>query len=79
MAQIVNFRCVLAVRNLEVSTRYYVDTRGFQRDPIHADGWSFLTRDNFLRESFVESAFKASWYSSVRLSYAGRGAFFRDL
>ncbi len=31
MAQIVNSRCVLAVRNLEVSTRYYMDVLGFQR------------------------------------------------
>lgn len=47
MAQIVNSRCVLAVRDLKVSTRYYVDVLGFSKDPIDADGWSFLTRDNF--------------------------------
>jgi len=47
MAQIVNSRCVLAVRDLEVSTRYYMDVLGFQKDPIDADGWSFLTRDRF--------------------------------
>jgi uncharacterized glyoxalase superfamily protein PhnB len=47
MAQIVNSRCVLAVRDLEVSTRYYMDVLGFQKDPIDADGWSFLTRDHF--------------------------------
>ena len=47
MAQIVNSRCVLAVRDLEVSTRYYVDVLGFSKDPINAEGWSFLTRDNF--------------------------------
>jgi catechol-2,3-dioxygenase len=34
MAKIVNSRCVLAVRNLEVSTRYYVDILGFRKDPI---------------------------------------------
>ena len=45
VARIVNSRCVLAVRNLEVSTRYYVDVLGFQTDPIRAHGWSFLTRD----------------------------------
>ena len=47
MAQIVNSRCVLAVRDLEVSTRYYVDILGFRKDPIDAEGWSFLTRDHF--------------------------------
>lgn len=47
MAKIINSRCVLAVRNLEVSTRYYVDVLGFTRDPIDAPGWSFLTRDAF--------------------------------
>lgn len=47
MAKIVNSRCVLAVTNLELSTRYYVDVLGFKPDPIKADGWSFLTRDAF--------------------------------
>lgn len=47
MAQIVNSRCALAVRDLEVSTRYYVDILGFRKDPINAAGWSFLTRDSF--------------------------------
>jgi uncharacterized glyoxalase superfamily protein PhnB len=47
MARIVNSRCVLAVRDLEVSTRYYKEVLGFSQDPIDADGWSFLTRDTF--------------------------------
>ncbi len=47
MAKIINSRCVLAVRNLEISTRYYIDVLGFTRDPIDAPGWSFLTRDAF--------------------------------
>jgi uncharacterized glyoxalase superfamily protein PhnB len=47
MAQIVDSRCVLAVRDLELSTRYYVDVLGFRKDPIDAEGWSFLTRDRF--------------------------------
>ena len=47
MAKIVNSRCVLAVRDLEVSTRYYVDILGFRKDPINSMGWSFLTRDSF--------------------------------
>jgi uncharacterized glyoxalase superfamily protein PhnB len=38
---------VLAVRDLEISTRYYKDVLGFTQDPIDAPGWSFLTRDNF--------------------------------
>jgi uncharacterized glyoxalase superfamily protein PhnB len=47
MAAIINSRSVLAVRDLTVSTRYYVDILGFQRDPIEAEGWSFLSRDAF--------------------------------
>ena len=47
MARIVNSRCVLAVRDLEASTHYYKDVPGFSQDPIDAEGWSFLTRDNF--------------------------------
>jgi predicted enzyme related to lactoylglutathione lyase len=47
VAKIVNSRCVLAVRDLAVSTRYYMDVLGFQKDPIDAEGWSFLTRDSF--------------------------------
>jgi catechol 2,3-dioxygenase-like lactoylglutathione lyase family enzyme len=47
MARIVSSRCVLAVHDLEVSTRYFTDVLGFSRDPIDAAGWSFLTRDNF--------------------------------
>ena len=47
MHRIVDSRCVLAVRNLMVSTRYYTEVLGFRRDPIEAAGWSFLSRDNF--------------------------------
>ena len=47
MAKIVDSRCVLAVRDLEVSTKYYTEVLGFNRDPIDAPGWSFLTRDRF--------------------------------
>jgi uncharacterized glyoxalase superfamily protein PhnB len=47
VAHIVNSRSVLAVRDLEVSTRYYIEVLGFRSDPIHAEGWSFLTRDSF--------------------------------
>jgi predicted enzyme related to lactoylglutathione lyase len=47
MAEIVNSRCVLAVRDLAVSTRYFMDVLGFQRDPVSGPGWSFLSRDVF--------------------------------
>lgn len=47
MAKIVNSRCVLAVGDLKVSTLYYIDVLGFKKDPIDAEGWSFLTRDTF--------------------------------
>src|SRR5215475_3208504 len=47
MARIVGARCVLAVRDLSVSTKYYIDVLGFSHDPIRAEGWSFLTRDSF--------------------------------
>ena len=47
MAKITDSRCVLAVCDLLVSTRYYTEVLGFTRDPIEAEGWSFLTRDNF--------------------------------
>ena len=45
MPQIINSLYVLAVRDLHVSTRYYMDVLGFQKDPIDAAGWSFLSRD----------------------------------
>ena len=47
MARITGSRSVLAVRDLGVSTRYFVEVLGFTRDPIEADGWSFLSRDSF--------------------------------
>ncbi len=47
MPHIVNSRCVLAVRNLDATTAYFVNALGFQKDPIDAAGWSFLTRDTF--------------------------------
>jgi catechol 2,3-dioxygenase-like lactoylglutathione lyase family enzyme len=38
---------VLAVQDLERSTRFYVDILGFQRDPVNAKGWSFVSKDSF--------------------------------
>jgi catechol 2,3-dioxygenase-like lactoylglutathione lyase family enzyme len=47
VARIVSSWCVLAVRDLEASTRYYTEVLGFSQEPIDAVGWSFLTRDTF--------------------------------
>jgi uncharacterized glyoxalase superfamily protein PhnB len=48
MPQIVGVRSVLAVRDLQASTRHYVDVLGFHRDfGDGSDGWSFLSRDAF--------------------------------
>jgi uncharacterized glyoxalase superfamily protein PhnB len=47
MAKIYNSRYVLAVRDLQLATRYYIDVLGFTEDAIHGDGWSFLSRDCF--------------------------------
>ena len=48
MSRIVGSRCVLAVRDLDASTRFYVDVLGFKRDfGDGSDGWSFLSRDSF--------------------------------
>jgi len=39
-----NSRSVLAVRDLDVSTRYYMEVLGFRRDfGGGTDGWSFLS------------------------------------
>jgi catechol 2,3-dioxygenase-like lactoylglutathione lyase family enzyme len=48
MPRIVDSRAVLAVRNLQESTRFYMDVLGFRRDfGDGSDGWSFLSRDSF--------------------------------
>ena len=48
MSRIVDSRCVLAVRDLEASTRFYMEVLGFDRDfGDGSDGWSFLSRDRF--------------------------------
>jgi uncharacterized glyoxalase superfamily protein PhnB len=45
MAHIIQSRFVLAVRDLSVSTKYFVEVLGFQKEPIDAEWWSFLARD----------------------------------
>jgi len=45
MPQIINSLYVLAVRDLQVSTKYFTEILGFQKDPIEAAGWRFLSRD----------------------------------
>ena len=48
MPRITNSRSVLAVRDLDVSTRFYTEVLGFGRDfGDGSDGWSFLSRDGF--------------------------------
>lgn len=48
MHHIIDSRCVLAVRDLQRSTRFYLDVLGFQRDfGDGSDGWAFLSRDSF--------------------------------
>jgi catechol 2,3-dioxygenase-like lactoylglutathione lyase family enzyme len=48
MARIQASRFVLAVRDLKISTDYYVNVLGFTRDAIEAEGWSFLSRNTVL-------------------------------
>ena len=47
MPRVIQTRSVLAVRNLAVATDHYVNVLGFTRDPIDADGWSFLSLGSF--------------------------------
>src|ERR1051325_515958 len=75
MSQIVNTRCVLAVRDLAVSTRYYMDILGLQRDfGDGTDGWSFLSRGAFrvmlgecVDETPAGELGKHSWYAYVNV------------
>jgi predicted enzyme related to lactoylglutathione lyase len=40
-------RSVLAVQDLAVSSRYYMDVLGFTEDDIASPGWRFLSLDQF--------------------------------
>lgn len=46
MADLTNVRCVLAVRDLEVSVDYYTRVLGLAID-FTAPGWAFLSRGSF--------------------------------
>jgi len=62
MHRLVDSRCVLAVRNLQESTPFYIDVLGFRRDfGDGSEGWSFLSRDNFKVMMDIESG-SASQY-----------------
>jgi len=48
MPRLVRTRLVLAVRDLDVSTRYWIGMLGCSRDfGDGSDGWSFLSRGEF--------------------------------
>lgn len=47
MSQFVDSRVVLAVRDLPLSTRFYTEVLGFKRDPVEANGWSFVSKEVF--------------------------------
>lgn len=48
MAKLLRHRLILAVQDLQVSTRFWISTLGFARDfGDGSDGWSWLSRDGF--------------------------------
>ena len=47
MSRVLDSRSVLAVQDLNISTRFYIEVLGFQLDPVDAKGWSFLSMDSF--------------------------------
>jgi predicted enzyme related to lactoylglutathione lyase len=47
VSRFVDWRGVLAVRDLPVSTRFYTEVLGFQRDQVEAPGWSFVSKEAF--------------------------------
>jgi predicted enzyme related to lactoylglutathione lyase len=47
VSRVLDSRSVLAVRDLNISTRFYIEVLGFQLDPVDAKGWSFLSMDSF--------------------------------
>jgi hypothetical protein len=47
MSRFVRARSVLAVRDLKLTTRLFVEVLGFERDLENPPGWSFLAKDEF--------------------------------
>jgi catechol-2,3-dioxygenase len=47
VSRVLDSRCVLAIQDLNISTRFYIEVLGFQLDPVDAKGWSFLSMDSF--------------------------------
>lgn len=47
MPHVVRARSVLAVRDLERSTGYFLSILGFREDAIYSPGWRFLSLDGF--------------------------------
>jgi uncharacterized glyoxalase superfamily protein PhnB len=47
MARINWSRSVLAVKDLAVTRRFFVDVLGFKDDGVDMSGWAFLSRDGF--------------------------------
>jgi catechol 2,3-dioxygenase-like lactoylglutathione lyase family enzyme len=81
---VLDSRCVLAVQNLDTSTRFYIEVLGFQLDPVDAKGWSFLSLDSFklmLGECADEVAAgetgNHSWF--VRLTIEGLDEYHREI
>jgi predicted enzyme related to lactoylglutathione lyase len=84
MSRVLDSRCVLAVRELDISTRFYIEVLGFQLDTVDAKGWSFLSKDSFklmLGECADEIAASEtgnhSWF--VRLTIDGLDEYHREI
>jgi uncharacterized glyoxalase superfamily protein PhnB len=70
--KVIHTRHVLAVKDLKVEADYYLEKLGFERDPITAPGWEFLSFGAFkvmLGECSDEMTAAAtgnhSWYAHV--------------
>lgn len=47
MTEFMRARSVLAVRNLKLTSRFFIEVLGFQPDLVSPPGWSFLAKDAF--------------------------------
>ena len=84
MSRFVGARSVLAVRDVAASTRFYCEVLGFEREPIDARGWSFLSRDavklmlgECADEMPAADTGDHSWF--VRVMVDGLDEYFRDV